>query len=169
MKQLHLIGTTGNNLCLVQIPTSWSQQEVKEMLERALLVFMQEQEGDNPEFLTSLNEEELRRQFPRFDSKLIEQVSVLLQNVGTPISTGGGLTWQVEVQNYLLRNPTFTRDLVLLFNNPLKKEEKEYLCINYIEAWKESKAVKQGRSEKGRPKPKMEPYKKGTKNKKEIY
>lgn len=25
--------------------------------------------------------------------------------------------------------------------------------------WKESKAVKQGRSEKGRPKPKMEPYK----------
>lgn len=30
--------------------------------------------------------------------------------------------------------------------------------------WKESKAVKQGRSEKGRPKPKMEPYKKGTKN-----
>ena len=92
MKQLHLIGTTGNNLCLVQIPTSWSQQEVKEMLERALLVFMQEQEGDNPEFLTSLNEEELRRQFPRFDSKLIEQVSVLLQNVGTPISTGGGLT-----------------------------------------------------------------------------
>lgn len=134
MKQLHLIGTTGNNLCLVQIPTSWSQQEVKEMLERALLVFMQEQEGDNPEFLTSLNEEELRRQFPRFDSKLIEQVSVLLQNVGTPISTGGGLTWQVEVQNYLLRNPTFTRDLVLLFNNPLKKEEKEYLGINYIEA-----------------------------------
>lgn len=134
MKQLHLIGTTGNNLCLVQIPTSWSQQEVKEMLERALLVFMQEQKGDNPEFLTSLNEEELRRQFPRFDSKLIEQVSVLLQNVGTPISTGGGLTWQVEVQNYLLRNPTFTRDLVLLFNNPLKKEEKEYLCINYIEA-----------------------------------
>lgn len=134
MKQLHLIGTTGNNLCLVQIPTSWSQQEVKEMLERALLVFMQEQEGDNPEFLTSLNEEELRRQFPRFDSKLIEQVSVLLQNVGTPISTGGGLTWQVEVQNYLLRNPTFTRDLVLLFNNPLKKEEEEYLCINYIEA-----------------------------------
>lgn len=134
MKQLHLIGTTGNNLCLVQIPTSWSQQEVKEMLERALLVFMQEQEGDNPEFLTSLNEEELRRQFPRFDSKLIEQVSVLLQNVGTPISTGGGLTWQVEVQNYLLRNPTFTRNLVLLFNNPLKKEEKEYLSINYIEA-----------------------------------
>ena len=34
--------------------------------------------------------------------------------------------------------------------------------------WKESKAVKQGRSEKG-PKPKMEPYKKSTKNKKEIY
>ena len=134
MKQLHLIGTTGNNLCLVQIPTSWSQQEVKEILERALLVFMQEQEGNNPEFLASLNEEELRCQFPRFNSKLIEQVSVLLQNVGTPISTGGGLTWQVEVQNYLLRNPTFTRDLVLLFNNPLKKEEKEYLSINYIEA-----------------------------------
>lgn len=135
MKQLHLIGTTGNNLCLVQIPTSWSQQEAKEMLERALLVFMQEK--DNPEFLTSLNEEELRRQFPRFDSKLIEQVSVLLQNVGTPISTGGGLTWQVEVQNYLLRNPTFTRDLVLLFNNPLKKEEKEYLCNHYVEALSE--------------------------------
>ena len=134
MKQLHLIGTTGNNLCLVQIPTSWSQQEVKEMLERALLVFMQEQEGDNPEFLTSLNEEELRRQFPRFDSKLIEQVSVLLQNVGTPISTGGGLTWQVEVQNYLLRNPAFTKNLVLPFNIPLKKEEKEYLCNHYIEA-----------------------------------
>ena len=35
--------------------------------------------------------------------------------------------------------------------------------------WKESKAVKQGRSEKGRPKPKMEPYKKSTKNKKETY
>lgn len=37
--------------------------------------------------------------------------------------------------------------------------------------WKESKAVKKDvlKSEKGRPKPKMEPYKKGTKNKKEIY
>lgn len=35
--------------------------------------------------------------------------------------------------------------------------------------WKESKAVKQGRSEKGRPKPKMEPYKKGTKNKKRKF
>lgn len=35
--------------------------------------------------------------------------------------------------------------------------------------WKESKVVKQGRSGKGRPKPKMKPYKKGTKNKKEIY
>jgi hypothetical protein len=132
MKQLHLIGTAGNNLCLVQIPTSWSQQEAKEMLERALLVFTQEK--DKPEFLSSLNEEELKHQFPKFYSKLIEQVSVLLQNVGTPISTGGGLTWQVEVQNYLLRNPTFTRDLVLLFNNPLKKEEKEYLCTNYVEA-----------------------------------
>lgn len=132
MKQLHLIGTTGNNLCLVQIPTSWSQQEAKEMLERALLVFMQEK--DNPEFLSSLNEEELKHQFPKFDSELIEQISVLLQNVGTPISTGGGLTWQVEVQNYLLRNPTFTKNLVLLFNNPLKKEEKEYLCNHYIEA-----------------------------------
>lgn len=32
--------------------------------------------------------------------------------------------------------------------------------------YKESKAVKQGRSENGRPKPKMEPYKRGTKNKK---
>ena len=42
-------------LCLVQIPTSWSQQEAKEMLERALLVFMQEKH--NPEFLSSLNEE----------------------------------------------------------------------------------------------------------------
>ena len=65
MKQLHLIGTTGNNLCLVQIPTSWSQQEAKEMLERALLVFMKEK--DNPEFLSSLNEEELKHQFPRFE------------------------------------------------------------------------------------------------------
>jgi hypothetical protein len=35
--------------------------------------------------------------------------------------------------------------------------------------WKESKAVKQGRPFSERPKPKMEPYKKGTKNKKEIY
>ena len=35
--------------------------------------------------------------------------------------------------------------------------------------WKESKAVKQGRSFLERPKHKMEPYKKGTKNKKEIY
>ena len=68
------------------------------------------------------------------DSKLIEQVSVLLHDVGTPISTGGGLTWQVEVQNYLLRNPAFTKNLVLLFNIPLKKEEKEYLCNHYIEA-----------------------------------
>lgn len=34
--------------------------------------------------------------------------------------------------------------------------------------WKESKAVKQGRSEKGRPKPKMTPYKKSTKVKEEY-
>ena len=56
MKQLCLIGTVGNNLAVVQIPTGWSVEEAKSMLEMALKVFNEERE--NKEFVTVSSEEE---------------------------------------------------------------------------------------------------------------
>ena len=61
MKQLCLIGTVGNNLAVVELPTTWSVEEAKNMLEMALKVFNEERE--NKEFVTVSSEEELRNNF----------------------------------------------------------------------------------------------------------
>ena len=45
MKQLCLIGTVGNNLAVVQIPTDWSIEEAKNMLAMSLRVFNKERES----------------------------------------------------------------------------------------------------------------------------
>lgn len=131
MKQLHLIGTTGNNLCVVQIPTGWSVEETKEMLEQALLVFVEEQH--NPEFLTSYSIEELRKKFNVNKSELMIEIDKLINNVGTPISIGNGMIWQINVQNYLLNNPNHTKKLIKLFSKPLTKNEQNYLVNSYTE------------------------------------
>ena len=105
MKQLCLIGTVGNNLAVVQIPTAWSVEEAKNMLEMALKVFNGERE--NKEFVTVSSEEELKEKFPTPTSKLIVLCNKLMKEIGKP-NESSGIIWQFNTMQYLSSNPDFT-------------------------------------------------------------
>ena len=107
MKQLCLIGTVGNNLAVVQIPTAWSVEEAKNMLEMALKVFNRERE--NKEFVTVSSEEELRDKFPAPTSKLILLCKKLMKEIGKP-NESSGIIWQFNTMQYLSSNPAFTKE-----------------------------------------------------------
>ena len=129
MKQLCLIGVTGNNLAVVQIPTAWSVEEAKNMLEMALKVFNEERE--NKEFVTVSSEEELRNKFPAPTSKLILLCKKLMKEIGKP-NESSGIIWQFNAMQYLSSNPAFTKDLVVAFRH-INKEEREFINSNYLE------------------------------------
>ena len=129
MKQLCLIGTVGNNLAVVQIPTGWSVEEAKNMLEMALKVFNEERE--NKEFVTVSSEEELRNKFPEPASKLILLCKKLMKEIGKP-NESSGIIWQFNAMQYLSSNPAFTKDLVAAFRH-VNKEEREFINSNYLE------------------------------------
>lgn len=129
MKQLCLIGTVGNNLAVVQIPTAWSVEEAKNMLEMALKVFNGERE--NKEFVTVSSEEELRNKFPAPASKLILLCKKLMKDIGKP-NESSGIIWQFNAMQYLSSNPAFTKDLVAAFRH-INKEEREFINSNYLE------------------------------------
>ena len=129
MKQLCLIGTVGNNLAVVQIPTAWSVEEAKSMLEMALKVFNEER--TNKEFITVSSEEELRDKFPAPTSKLILLCKKLIKEIGKP-NESSGIIWQFNAMQYLSSNPAFTKDLVAAFRH-VNKEEREFINSNYLE------------------------------------
>lgn len=129
MKQLCLIGTVGNNLAVVQIPTAWSVEEAKNMLEMALKVFNEER--TNKEFVTVSSEEELRNKFPEPASKLILLCKKLMKEIGKP-NESSGIIWQFNAMQYLSSNPAFTKDLVATFRH-VNKEEREFINSNYLE------------------------------------
>lgn len=129
MKQLCLIGTVGNNLAVVQIPTAWSVEEAKSMLEMALKVFNEER--TNKEFITVSSEEELRNKFPEPASKLILLCKKLMKEIGKP-NESSGIIWQFNAMQYLSSNPAFTKDLVAAFRH-VNKEEREFINSNYLE------------------------------------
>lgn len=129
MKQLCLIGTVGNNLAVVQIPTAWSVEEAKNMLEMALKVFNEER--TNKEFVTVSSEEELRNKFPEPASKLILLCKKLMKEIGKP-NESSGIIWQFNAMQYLSSNPAFTKDLVAAFRH-VNKEEREFINSNYLE------------------------------------
>ena len=129
MKQLCVIGTVGNNLAVVQIPTAWSVEEAKSMLEMALKVFNEERE--NKEFVTVSSEEELRNKFPEPTSKLILLCKKLMKEIGKP-NESSGIIWQFNAMQYLSSNPAFTKDLVAAFRH-VNKEEREFINSNYLE------------------------------------
>ena len=129
MKQLCLIGTVGNNLAVVQIPTAWSVEEAKNMLEMALKVFNEER--TNKEFITVSSEEELRDKFPAPTSKLILLCKKLIKEIGKP-NESSGIIWQFNAMQYLSSNPAFTKDLVAAFRH-VNKEEREFINSNYLE------------------------------------
>ena len=129
MKQLCLIGTVGNNLAVVHIPTAWSVEEAKNMLEMALKVFNEERE--NKEFVTISSEEELRNKFPAPTSKLILLCKKLMKEIGKP-NESSGIIWQFNAMQYLSSNPAFTKDLVVAFRH-INKEEREFINSNYLE------------------------------------
>ena len=129
MKQLCVIGTVGNNLAVVQIPTAWSVEEAKSMLEMALKVFNEERE--NKEFVTVSSEEELRNKFPEPASKLILLCKKLMKEIGKP-NESSGIIWQFNAMQYLSSNPAFTKDLVAAFRH-VNKEEREFINSNYLE------------------------------------
>ena len=129
MKQLCLIGTVGNNLAVVQIPTAWSVEEAKKMLEMALKVFNGER--TNKEFITVSSEEELKEKFPAPTSRLIVLCNNIMKEVGKPNETTG-LVWQFNVMSYLSSHPDVAKELANAFRNPTK-EEREYINTNYLE------------------------------------
>ena len=129
MKQLCLIGTVGNNLAVVQLPTTWSVEEAKSMLEMALKVFNEER--TNKEFITVSSEEELRDKFPAPTSKLINLCNKLMKEIGKP-NESSGIIWQFNTMQYLSSNPAFTKDLVAAFRH-VNKEEREFINSNYLE------------------------------------
>lgn len=129
MKQLCLIGTVGNNLAVVELPTKWSVEEAKSMLEMALKVFNEER--TNKEFITVSSEEELRDKFPAPTSKLINLCNKLMKEIGKP-NESSGIIWQFNTMQYLSSNPAFTKDLVAAFRH-VNKEEREFINSNYLE------------------------------------
>lgn len=129
MKQLCLIGTVGNNLAVVELPTTWSVEEAKSMLEMALKVFNEER--TNKEFITVSSEEELRDKFPAPTSKLINLCNKLMKEIGKP-NESSGIIWQFNAMQYLSSNPAFTKDLVAAFRH-VNKEEREFINSNYLE------------------------------------
>lgn len=129
MKQLCVIGTVGNNLAVVQIPTAWSVEEAKNMLEMTLKVFNEER--TNKEFITVSSEEELKKKFPAPTSKLILLCKMLMKEIGKP-NESSGIIWQFNAMQYLSSNPAFTKDLVAAFRH-VNKEEREFINSNYLE------------------------------------
>lgn len=129
MKQLCLIGTVGNNLAVVELPTTWSVEEAKSMLEMALKVFNEER--TNKEFITVSSEEELRDKFPAPTSKLINLCNKLMKEIGKP-NESSGIIWQFNTMQYLSSNPDFTKELVAAFRH-VNKEEREFINSNYLE------------------------------------
>lgn len=130
MKQLCLIGTVGNNLAVVQIPTEWTTEEAKNMLEMALRVFDKEK-NNSKEFVSVSSEKELKEMFPTPTSRLIILCNNLMKETGKPNETTG-LVWQFNVMSYLSSHPDVAKELANAFRNPTK-EEKEYISANYLE------------------------------------
>ena len=129
MKQLCLIGTVGNNLAVVQIPTEWSVEEAKNMLEMALKMFNRHK--NNGEFVNVSSEEELKEMFPAPTSKLIVLCNNIMKEAGRPNETTG-LVWQFNVMSYLSSHPDVAKELANAFRNPTR-EEREYINTNYLE------------------------------------
>lgn len=131
MKQLCLIGTVGNNLAVVQIPTSWSVEEAKNMLEMALKMFNKCKKDYCGEFVNVSSEEELKEKFPTPTSKLIVLCDKLMKEIGKP-NESSGIIWQFNTMQYLSSNPDFTKELVAAFRH-VNKEEREFINSNYLE------------------------------------
>lgn len=129
MKQLCLIGTTGNNLAVVQLPTEWSVEEAKNMLEMALKMFNRHK--NNGEFVNVSSEEELKEMFPAPTSRLIVLCNNIMKEAGKPNETTG-LVWQFNVMSYLSSHPDVAKELANAFRNPTR-EEREYINTNYLE------------------------------------
>lgn len=129
MKQLCLIGTVGNNLAVVQIPTEWSVEEAKNMLEMALKMFNRHK--NNGEFVNVSSEEELKEMFPAPTSRLIVLCNNIMKEAGRPNETTG-LVWQFNVMSYLSSHPDVAKELANAFRNPTR-EEREYINTNYLE------------------------------------
>lgn len=131
MKQLIVIGSTGNNVCMVQIPTSWSLNEAKNMLEKALLQF--EDNKSRTEFLTLNDERELNQMYPKHESDVIKFATELIAAVGSPINGSGGLAWQMHVTEHILKHKDFAKKIFKAFDKELTNEEKAWLSSNYID------------------------------------
>ena len=131
MKQLCLIGTVGNNLAVVQIPTAWSVEEAKNMLEMSLKMFNKCKKDYCGEFVNVSSEEELKEKFPTPTSKLIVLCDKLMKEIGKP-NESSGIIWQFNTMQYLSSNPDFTKELVAAFRH-VNKEEREFINSNYLE------------------------------------
>lgn len=131
MKQLIVIGSTGNNVCMIQIPTSWSLNEAKDMLEKALLQF--EDNKSRKEFLTLNDEQELKQMYPKHESDVIKLSSELITAIGSPINGSSGLAWQMHVTEYMLKHKDFAKKIFKAYDKELTNEEMAWLSSNYVD------------------------------------
>lgn len=128
-RNLVVVGEQGTNdsLVLVKIPQNLSNEEAKEMLERALRVFVTNKEvtKGNP-FVEVTNDKDFLKKFPKRESKIIEICKTILNDVGHPL-TVPALTWQYNCQAYLLEHPEFAKKAVCAFNAKRTKEEDDFI------------------------------------------
>ena len=130
MKTFVLIGTTGNNLLVVQIPTAWSVEEAKKVLENALLSFKEQKDKNIPgEFVTILEENKFKT--PR-ESPVIKICKKILKEFGSPFNSTG-LTWQMNIQRKMFTDKAFAHALVDVFTPPLDDDEKKFIQMNYLD------------------------------------
>ena len=132
MKKIIVIGTTGNDMLVVQIPTAWSIEEAKSMLEKALLDF-NDSKKDTTEFVSVNTEEELEQKYPTNTSELIMLCEELVRKIGSPIDGAGGLVWQTKAITFMLNQRAFCKKLINAFNNPLSPTEQMYLHDKYLD------------------------------------
>lgn len=132
MKQLVLIGTTGNNLAVVQLPTNWSIDEARQILEYALLKF-DESKKDSKEFLCTEDEKALKKSYPTITSEVIEICKEILKHVGSPLDNPSGLIWQFKVQTFFTTNKELTNKAIKAFSKELTQKEKAFISDHYMD------------------------------------
>lgn len=130
MKTFLLVGTIGNNLLVVQIPTAWSVEEARKVLENALLSFKEQKDKNTQgEFVTILEENKFKT--PR-ESPMIKVCKEILEEFGSPFNSPG-LTWQMNIQRKMFTDKVFAHKLVNVFTPPLDDDEKKFIQMNYLE------------------------------------
>lgn len=131
MKQLILMGTTGNNVCVLQIPTAWPLTQTKHLFEQALLRLSDAQRNSDREFVYIADENELEKNYP-IESKFIQVCRKIIVEIGIPANEND-INWYLTCQAYLFNNPDLARIVKTTEEKGLTKEEYEFAMANHLD------------------------------------